>query len=117
MEPTMSGSEDGERTLLLNNGISMRSQRPSRTTNGSHTHLIFKETEALPTSDVPLPTQDGGNSSSLKELSLKTLKTTRYLMSLEDLMESKRISLSTLNMARSTSNLISCMLMNGRVSQ
>jgi len=67
--PTMSGLEDGERTLLPNNGTSMRSQRPSRTTNGSHTHLISKETEDLPTLDAQPLIQDGGNYSRKKALS------------------------------------------------
>jgi hypothetical protein len=43
--PTMSGSEDGERMLLANNGSSMRFQRQSRVSNGNITHLISKETE------------------------------------------------------------------------
>jgi len=64
--PTMSGSRDGERTLLLSNGTSMRFQRHSRTTTGSPTHLTFRATVDQPTSDVPLPTQDGGKCSDTK---------------------------------------------------
>jgi hypothetical protein len=66
MVPTMSGREDGERMLLDNNGSSMKSQRLSRITNGKLTHLTSKEMEHQLTSDVPLPTQDGGNSSDTK---------------------------------------------------
>jgi len=44
--PTTSGLRDGERTPLLNNGTSMRFQRPSRTTTGSLTHLISNLTVA-----------------------------------------------------------------------
>jgi len=62
MVPIMSGSRDGERTLPLNNGISMVFQRPSRTTIGSLIHLIFKEMADQTTLDAPQPTQDGGNS-------------------------------------------------------
>jgi hypothetical protein len=48
--------------------------RLSRTTTGSHTLLIFKEMAAQPISDVPLPTQDGGNSSDMREAVLSTKK-------------------------------------------
>jgi hypothetical protein len=44
----------------------MRSPRPSRTTTGRATHLIYNLTEAQATSDVPLPIQDGGNCSDTK---------------------------------------------------
>jgi hypothetical protein len=57
----MSTLEDGERMLWVNNGTSMVSQRPSRTTFGRLTHLTSNQTVVHPTSDVPLPTQDGGN--------------------------------------------------------
>jgi len=43
---TTSGSRDGERIPLPNNGTSMRFQRRSRTTTGSLTHLIFNLTVA-----------------------------------------------------------------------
>jgi hypothetical protein len=66
MVPTMSGREDGERMLLDNNGSSMKSLRLSRITNGSLTHLTFKEMEHQLMSDVLLPTQDGGNFSDTK---------------------------------------------------
>ena len=68
--PTMSGSRDGEITLEPNNGTSMESQRPSRTTTGSHTHLISNQTVDLAMSDVLPLTQDGGNSSDTKTVSL-----------------------------------------------
>jgi hypothetical protein len=66
----MSGSRDGETTLELNNGTSMVSQRPSRTTTGSHTHLISNQTVDQPTSDALPLTQDGGNSSDTKMVAL-----------------------------------------------
>jgi hypothetical protein len=58
--PIMSGREDGERIPLPNNGTSMRSPRPSRTTTGSLTLSISNRTEDHPISDAQLPTQDGG---------------------------------------------------------
>jgi hypothetical protein len=80
MVPIMFGSEDGERMLWDNNGSSMKSQRLSRTTNGSLTHLTFKEMEHQLTLDVLLPTQDGGNFSDIKvPLSLmKKEKSSRF---------------------------------------
>jgi len=66
MVPTMSGSRDGERMLLPSNGTLMKSPRLSRTTTGSHTHLISNQMVDLQTSDVLQPTQDGGNSSNTK---------------------------------------------------
>jgi hypothetical protein len=63
---TTSGLRDGERMLLPSSGTSMVSPRLSRTITGNHTHLTFNQTEDHPTSDVPLPTQDGGNSSDTK---------------------------------------------------
>jgi hypothetical protein len=66
MVPTMFGSRDGERMLLLNSGILMEFQRPLRTTTGSHIHLISSQTVVHPISDALLPTQDGGNSSDTK---------------------------------------------------
>jgi hypothetical protein len=62
----MSGSRDGERMLLLNNGISMESPRLSRTTNGRATHLISNQMEDQTTWDAQLPTQDGGKCSDSK---------------------------------------------------
>ena len=66
-ELTTSGSRDGERMLEPNNGTSMKSQRPSRTTTGSHTHLTFKEMVDPLTSDAQLLTLDGGKCSDIKE--------------------------------------------------
>jgi hypothetical protein len=48
MEPTTSGSEDGERMPWVNNGSSMRFPRLSRVSNGNIIHLISKETEDQP---------------------------------------------------------------------
>jgi hypothetical protein len=61
-------------------------------------------------------TQDGGNSSDLKELSLSTKKE-RSSMSKEVLMERIRTSWFTTNMERSTNNGISSMLTNIQKSQ
>jgi hypothetical protein len=46
--PTMSGSEDGETTLLANNGSSMELPRQSGVSNGRIIHSIFKAMEAHP---------------------------------------------------------------------
>jgi hypothetical protein len=70
----MSGSRDGERMLKPSNGTSMKSQRLSRTTTGSLTHSIFNPTVAQLTSDVLLPTLDGGNYSDSIAISLRTRK-------------------------------------------
>jgi hypothetical protein len=59
---------DGEIIQDNSNGTLITSLRPSRITTGSHTHSIFKVTEDLLTSDVPLPIQDGGNYSEDKML-------------------------------------------------
>ena len=84
----MSGREDGEPTLRPSNGTSMASPRHSRTTTGSHTHLISNPTEDQPTSDAQPQTQDGGNSGEPKEdtlsmreeRSLKSKTKTKTLM-------------------------------------
>jgi hypothetical protein len=60
-----------------NNGISITFQRLSRITTGNLTHLISNQMEDQATSDAPLPTQDGGNSSDTKEHSL-SMKEKRY---------------------------------------
>jgi hypothetical protein len=75
--PTTSGSRDGEEMSEPSNGTSMRFPRPSRTTTGSHTHLISNQTVVQPISDVLQPTQDGGNCSDLMEDILST-KEARY---------------------------------------
>jgi hypothetical protein len=72
--PTTSGLRDGETMLKLNNGTSMVSQRPSRTTTGSPTLLTFRATVDPQISDAQLPTQDGGKSSDMKVDTLLTKK-------------------------------------------
>jgi len=111
--PTMSGSRDGERTLLLSNGTSMRFLRPSKTTTGNPIHLTFKATEVQPTSDVPLPTQDGGNYSNTKML-LLLMKEVRFSMSKVTSMLKTETSKQDQRMERSTNNGTSFMLMSGR---
>jgi hypothetical protein len=112
----MSGSRDGERTPLPNNGTSMRSLRPSRTTTGRATLLTSNLMEVQATSDVLLPTQDGGNCSDLMEHSLETSRTIKFWMYQEAKMLRIETSLFTKLMERSTNNGTSCMLTNGRVS-
>ena len=46
----------------LNNGTSMKSQRPSRTTTGNLTLLISKEMEEVQTSDAVAPAADVSSS-------------------------------------------------------
>jgi hypothetical protein len=91
-EPIMSGSEDGERMLWVNNGTLMKSPRLSRVNSGSLTHLIFKETEPQPILDAQILTQDGGNCSNLMELSLETSRSIKCWMSQVELMEKTETS-------------------------
>ena len=116
MVPIMFGSEDGERMLLDNNGSSMKSQRLSRITNGSLTHLTSKEMEHQLTLDAPLPTQDGGNSLDTK-IHLSPMKKERSLRSKEILMLNKEISLWVTKQLPSINNGTLSMLMNGRENQ
>jgi len=112
----MSHSRDGEPTPDNNNGSSMRSQRPSRTTTGSLTHLTSNPMEDQPTSDVQVPTQDGGNFSDTKEPQL-SMREERSLRSKVELTTKTETLESTLKRMPSTNNGISSMLMNGRESQ
>jgi len=113
---TMSHSRDGEPTPDNNNGSSMRSQRPSRTTTGSLTHLTSNPMEDQPISDVQLPTQDGGNFSDTKEPQL-SMRKERSLKSKVELTTKTEILESTLKRMPFTNNGISSILMNGKVSQ
>jgi hypothetical protein len=70
----------------------MKSPRPSKTTNGSHTHLTSKEMEHQQMLDVPQPTQDGGNFSDTKMHLSKMIKE-RLLRFKEMLMLNKETSL------------------------
>jgi hypothetical protein len=117
MEPIMSGSEDGERMLWVNNGTLMKSPRLSRVNNGSHIHLISKEMVDQPMLDVQLQTADGGNSLRRKVPSSEISRMLRYLMFKVELMESKRISLFIQLMEESINNGTLSTLMNGRVNQ
>jgi hypothetical protein len=94
----------------------MRSPRQSRTTTGSLTHSTFNPTEDHLTSDVPLPTQDGGNSSSTKDQQL-SMRKERSLKLLVNLMVKTRTLVSIHKAMKSINNGISCMLMNGRENQ
>jgi hypothetical protein len=92
------------------------SLRPSRITTGNLTHLTSNPTVDQPTSDVLLPTQDGGNSSDTRELSLST-KEERFLTSVETLTKRTETLRSTTRMVDSTNNGTLFTLMNGRVNQ
>jgi len=116
MELTTSGSRDGERMLLPNNGTSMKFQRLLRTTTGSHTHLTSNPTEDHPTSDVPLPIQDGGNSSDTKDLQLLT-REERYSKSKETLILKTETLASIDNKMVSGNNGTLSTLMSGRENQ
>jgi ribosome assembly protein YihI (activator of Der GTPase) len=114
--PTMSGSRDGERTSEHNNGTSMKSQRPSRITTGSPIPLIFNQMVVQATSDAPIPTQDGGRCSDMKELLSETRKVRLSKLS-ETLMLKTETSESTMAITESINSGISFMLMNGRANQ
>ena len=88
-ELTTSGSRDGERMLLLNSGTSMRSQRQSRTTTGSLTHLTSNPMEDQATSDALELTQDGGRCSDSRDNMSPTRKV-RFLKLLEELILKNR---------------------------
>jgi len=77
--PTMLSKRDGETTSGNNNGSSIMSPRPSRTTTGRVTHSTSNPTEVHPTSDALLPTQDGGRSSEemVPSLRMKRVKLLR----------------------------------------
>jgi hypothetical protein len=92
------------------------SLRPSRITTGNLTHLTSNQTVDQATSDVLLPTQDGGNSSDTRELSLSTKKE-RFLTSVETLTKRTETLRFTTRMVESTNNGILFMLTNGRVNQ
>jgi len=113
---TMSGSRGGERMLLLSNGTLMKFQRQLRTTTGNLTHLIFKVMEDHQTSDVLLPTQDGGKCGELTELSLETLKIKKSWMYQVELMERTETLLFIQLMEESINNGTLYTLMNGRVN-
>jgi len=52
----------------------MESQKLLRTTTGNHIHLTYNQTVDLPTLDVQLPTQDGGNFSDMRITMLLMIK-------------------------------------------
>jgi len=114
---TMSHSRDGEPTPDNNNGSSMRSQRPSRTTTGSLTHLISNQTEVQPTSDVLPLILDGGKCGDSK-IAMLPVKRAKFWKYKEVLIVKTEILLSIQRkIMKSTNNGISSMLMNGRESQ
>jgi hypothetical protein len=100
----------------LNNGTLTKSQRPSRTTTGSLTHLTSKAMEDHLTSDVLQPTQDGGNSSNTKT-PMSPMKKERSSKFKEMLMQKTETLWSTIKELQSINNGISSMQMNGRENQ
>jgi hypothetical protein len=66
--------------------------------------------------DADQPTQDGGKSSDLKELSLSTKRVKLWIF-LEELIMRIETSFSTISTERLTSNGTSSMLMSGRENQ
>jgi hypothetical protein len=92
------------------------SPRPSRITTGNHTHLTSNPMEDQQTSDALLPTQDGGNYSDTKVLSL-SMRKERFLMSAVMLIKKTETLKFTTRTVELTNNGILCTLMNGRVSQ
>jgi hypothetical protein len=94
----------------------MKSPRLSRTTTGNLTHLTSNQTVDQLTSDVLLPTQDGGNSSDIKVLKLSTRKV-RLLKFKVNLITKTETLLLEIEITKSTNNGILSMLMNGRENQ
>jgi hypothetical protein len=86
----MSISEDGERMLWDSNGTLMEFQRLSRTIFGKLIHLIFNPTVDHQISDVPQPTQDGGNSLDTEVL-LLSMREEKLLKSKETLIKRTEI--------------------------
>jgi hypothetical protein len=99
-----------------NNGTSIISPRPSRTTTGNLTHSISNPMETQATSDVPLLTQDGGNSSDTEEHSL-SVREVKFFTSMETVMRKTETLKSRIRMENSTNNGTLCTLINGRVNQ
>jgi hypothetical protein len=117
MVPTMSGSRDGEIMLEINNGTSMKFQRPSRTTTGNHTHLTSNQMVTAATSDVLLLTQDGGNYSDTKDLKSSTREERFLKFKVELMLKTETSWLIAKTTKLSTNNGISSMLINGRENQ
>jgi hypothetical protein len=112
----MSGSRDGERMLLLNNGTSMRSQRPSRTTTGRAIHLISNPMVDQPMSDAQLPTQDGGKCSDTK-VPQSSMREERSWKFKETSIKRTETLVSTSNKMDFGNNGTLFMLMNGKENQ
>ena len=112
----MSGLGDGERTLLVSNGTSIKFLRQSRATNGSLTHLIFKATVVQPTLDALLLTQDGGKFGDTKELILSMRKERSWKFKVEKMLSKETLLLVTKD-PNFTNNGTSSMLMNTKKNQ
>jgi hypothetical protein len=112
---TTSGSRDGERMSEHNNGTSMKFLRPSRTTTGSHTHLISKAMETQPILDAPLLILDGGNCSDIKAASSRMRKERLLKFKVTLMLKTETLSY-ILKLEESTSYGMLCMLTNGKVN-
>jgi hypothetical protein len=112
----MSGLGDGERTLLVSNGTSIKFLRQSRATNGSLTPLIFKATVVQPTLDALLLTLDGGKFGDTKELILSMRKERSWKFKVEKMLSKETLLLVTKDL-KFTNNGTSSMLMNTKKNQ
>ena len=101
---------------LHNNSTSIKLQRPSDLNNGKTMLWKFNPMEDQQILDSPqVSHQDGGNSSSMMELS-SPMKKERLWTFQVTLMLNKETSKSTRSTEKQTSNGMSSMLMNGRVN-
>jgi hypothetical protein len=78
--------------------------------------LTSNPTEDQPTSDAPLPTQDGGNSSNTKD-QLSLTREERFLKLLEKLTVKTKTSVLTHRLMKFTNSGIFFTLMNGKENQ
>jgi hypothetical protein len=99
-----------------NNGSSMALPRQSRTITGRTTHSISNQMVDQLISDVPLLTQDGGNSSDMPTISSLTKEERLSLSKEESMVKTETLLLKT-RMVKFIKNGESSMLMNTRKSQ
>lgn len=90
--------------------------RQSRVTNGNLIHLIFNQMEDQPIFDAQLQTQDGGNSSDSKTITL-SMKEEKQWRSQEMLMLNKETSQLTQEIMVFINNGTLFMLMSGNLNQ
>jgi len=114
--------EDGlQVTRPIHNGDSMREPRPSSTSTGRTTSWKSTETEDIHTSDQQLQsTQDGGNCSELRELTLEPLRrmwTSTSTFKVLLILKEDTSNAMKPRTEESINNGISSTLINGRVNQ